>query len=49
MLLEDERGNVNLIVPPSVYDRSRAVVRAAPLWCGRGASSSAAKGRSTWW
>jgi error-prone DNA polymerase len=31
MLLEDERGTVNLIVPPRVYDRRRALVRAAPL------------------
>ena len=31
MLLEDERGTVNLIVPPPVYERHRAAVRAAPL------------------
>ncbi len=31
MLLEDECGTVNLIVPPSVYERCRAAVRAAPL------------------
>jgi error-prone DNA polymerase len=31
MLLEDERGTVNLIVPPRVYDRRRALVRTAPL------------------
>ena len=31
MLLEDERGDVNLIVPPPVYERHRALVRAAPL------------------
>jgi error-prone DNA polymerase len=31
MLLEDERGTVNLIVPPPVYERCRAAVRAAPL------------------
>ncbi len=31
MLLEDERGTVNLIVPPPVYERHRALVRAAPL------------------
>jgi error-prone DNA polymerase len=36
MLLEDERGTVNLIVPPSVYERHRAVVRAAPLARARG-------------
>ena len=31
MLLEDEHGTVNLIVPPPVYERCRAAVRAAPL------------------
>jgi error-prone DNA polymerase len=31
MLLEDELGTVNLIVPPPVYERCRAAVRAAPL------------------
>ncbi|MBS1878530.1 MAG: DNA polymerase III subunit alpha [Actinobacteria bacterium] len=31
MLIEDERGSVNLIVPPPVYDRHRLVVRASPL------------------
>ncbi len=36
MLLEDERGTVNLIVPASVYDRHRAVVRAAPLVRAKG-------------
>ena len=36
MLLEDERGTVNLIVPPPVYERHRAVVRAAPLLRARG-------------
>jgi error-prone DNA polymerase len=36
MLLEDERGTVNLIVPPAVYERCRAAVRAAPLVRARG-------------
>jgi error-prone DNA polymerase len=36
MLLEDERGAVNLIVPPPVYDRHRTLVRTAPLLCARG-------------
>ncbi|HEY0316932.1 MAG TPA: error-prone DNA polymerase [Solirubrobacterales bacterium] len=36
MLLEDERGTVNLIVPPPVYDRRRSLVRTAPLLCARG-------------
>ena len=36
MLLEDERGTVNLIVPPPVYERFRALVRTAPLIRARG-------------
>jgi error-prone DNA polymerase len=36
MLLEDERGTVNLIVPPPVYDRHRAEVRASPLLRAKG-------------
>ncbi|HEY1854418.1 MAG TPA: OB-fold nucleic acid binding domain-containing protein, partial [Solirubrobacterales bacterium] len=36
MLIEDERGSVNLIVPPRVYDRHRATVRASPLVCATG-------------
>jgi error-prone DNA polymerase len=36
MLLEDERGTVNLVVPPPVYARCRAAVRAAPLVRARG-------------
>ena len=36
MLLEDERGTVNLIVPPPVYERYRAAVRAAPLLRAKG-------------
>src|ERR671935_2119045 len=31
MLLEDEFGQTNLIVPPTVYERFRALVRAEPL------------------
>jgi error-prone DNA polymerase len=31
MLLEDELGQVNLIVAPQVYDRFRAAVRSEPL------------------
>jgi error-prone DNA polymerase len=31
MLLEDELGTINLVVPPLVYERCRAAVRAAPL------------------
>ncbi len=36
MLIEDEFGAVNLIVPPSVYDRHRAIVRGEPLILARG-------------
>ncbi|HEY2936648.1 MAG TPA: error-prone DNA polymerase, partial [Gaiellaceae bacterium] len=36
MLLEDEHGQVNLIVPPPVYDRFRATVRGEPLLHVRG-------------
>jgi error-prone DNA polymerase len=36
MLIEDEFGAVNLIVPPSIYDRHRAIVRGEPLILARG-------------
>jgi error-prone DNA polymerase len=36
MLLEDEHAQVNLIVPPQVYERYRAVVRGEPLLLARG-------------
>ncbi len=36
MLLEDEFGQVNLIVPPRVYDRFRPLVRGEPLLLARG-------------
>jgi error-prone DNA polymerase len=36
MLLEDEHGQVNLIVPPAVYDEHRATVRAEPLVLAHG-------------
>jgi error-prone DNA polymerase len=36
MLLEDELGQVNLIVPKEVYERHRAIVRAEPLLLIRG-------------
>ncbi|MBW8742304.1 MAG: hypothetical protein JF623_06695 [Acidobacteria bacterium] len=36
MLIEDEFGQVNLIVPPSIYDRYRALVRGEPLILARG-------------
>jgi error-prone DNA polymerase len=36
MLLEDELGQVNLIVPPPVYERFRPLVRGEPLLLARG-------------
>ncbi len=36
ILLEDEKGTVNLVVPPPVYDRHRSIVRVAPLILARG-------------
>jgi error-prone DNA polymerase len=36
MLLEDEFGQANLIVPPPVYERYRAIVRSEPLLLARG-------------
>lgn len=36
MLLEDEHGQVNLIVPSQVYERHRAIVRGEPLLLARG-------------
>jgi len=36
MLLEDEHGQINLIVPPSVYERFRPLVRSEPLLLARG-------------
>jgi error-prone DNA polymerase len=36
MLLEDEHGQANLIIPPPVYERHRAIVRGEPLLLARG-------------
>jgi error-prone DNA polymerase len=36
MLLEDELGQMNLIVPPPVYERYRALVRGEPLLLAHG-------------
>jgi error-prone DNA polymerase len=36
MLLEDEHGQVNLIVPKDVYERHRSIVRGEPLLIARG-------------
>ena len=36
MLLEDEYGTINLIVPPAVYERHRLIVRTEPLMLAEG-------------
>ena len=36
MLLEDEWGTINLIVPPPVYERHRLIVRTEPFVLARG-------------
>jgi error-prone DNA polymerase len=36
MLLEDEHGQVNLIVPKDVYERHRGIVRSEPIVVVRG-------------
>jgi error-prone DNA polymerase len=36
LLLEDEFGTINLIVPPDVYERNRLTVRAEPLILAEG-------------
>jgi error-prone DNA polymerase len=36
MLIEDELGCVNLIVPPAIYERRRHIVRAEPLILAQG-------------
>ena len=36
LLLEDEHGQVNLVVPPTVYERYRGLVRGEPLLLARG-------------
>jgi error-prone DNA polymerase len=36
MLLEDEHAQVNLILPPQVYEHFRGVVRGDPLLLARG-------------
>ena len=36
MLLEDEHGQVNLIVPQDVYERHRGIVRSEPIVLVRG-------------
>src|SRR3712207_2215685 len=36
MLLEDEEGTINLIVPPKIYERDRLIVRSEPLVVAEG-------------
>ncbi len=36
MLLEDEHGQMNLIIPPSIYEANRAVIRGEPILLARG-------------
>ena len=49
MLLEDELGTINLIVPPPVHERFRLAVRARAARAGRPAASSAARAPPTCW
>jgi error-prone DNA polymerase len=44
MLLEDEAGTVNLIVPPEVYERERLTVRTEPLVVAEGVLERFASG-----
>jgi error-prone DNA polymerase len=46
MLLEDEHMQVNLIVPPQVYDRYRAIIRGEPLILARGRYEHADRNRN---
>ena len=46
MLIEDEFGPVNLIVPPTVYDRHRAIVRGEPLILAKGRYEHADRNRN---
>src|SRR3954466_13415138 len=46
MLLEDEHTQVNLIVPPQVYDRFRGVIRGEPLILAKGRYEHADRNRN---
>jgi DNA polymerase III alpha subunit len=46
MLLEDEHGQTNLIVPPPVYERFRALVRGEPLLLARGVFERSGRNRN---
>src|SRR5581483_11469834 len=36
LLLEDELGSINLVIPPAVYERQRLIVRTEPLLLAQG-------------
>ena len=46
MLLEDEHGQINLIVPPAVYERFRPLVRGEPLLVARGVFERSGRNRN---
>ncbi len=46
MLLEDEHGHINLIVPPPIYDANRAVVRSEPLVLAHGTFEQVGRNRN---
>ena len=46
MLIEDEHDQLNLIIPPQVYDTYRAVVRSEPLLLVRGRYEHADRNRN---
>jgi error-prone DNA polymerase len=46
MLIEDELGQVNLVVPAAVYERHRATVRAEPLVLAHGRYERVAENRN---
>ena len=45
VLLEDERGTINLIIPPATYERYRLLVRTEPLLLVDGRSGAVRGGR----
>ncbi len=46
MLLEDEHGQMNLVIPPEVYERFRPLVRGEPLLLARGRFESFERNRN---
>ena len=45
LLLEDEYGTINLVVPPQIYERHRLMVRTEPLMLVVGQAGEAGRGR----